>query len=1143
MLPSSSASSKKRFARKPRAERRDSEGVLVSFPPAKNGGDDDEKITESNATKKRKQRQPETSDEKKSKKESENKKSSDDIVIKGDPYAFENAKELFGKVDEEVLAVDEDSEEEEDVEAQAEKYFVSRRKRGGQSGFGIALFGKSLLMKSEKLLKEEEEEEVVQEKKEETQRRRVSFAMDDDGANDKEEAIKIKEEIKIIPLNHDSPLKSPINNQSQEVLFDEALATEIKLTPEKPIQFKRQKTPSPVKQIVVAPPAKKFLVQSSDPQTHLQVLEKHGSDGINNGGSSYNFQEREQRTLASTLWLLKKIASNTQYRRRLSRERPHFATSMFTAALKIAGKSATDANLRLATIALAYLFSLEIKTFSRALDEMDIAVGVAACVDEANFFIADKQKVNGEIEVIGAEDDDKDGGGGAADGGVDHDDHDDDVEKTVETSLSALKFLPNEKSACTKNIALLLAFRALQWGSEEEEENEEAERKEGKQGTSNNKIFFGGDASSRALRTRLSRSGFITSVAKLANESCKDLVQSMHSSKMKKHEKTKGGEDAMKAKARKSCARLFRCARVIEAATYASPETVTTLASSNLPVWESFASEESKDVAQKRNKNREDDDDDDDDAFGEPSPSDTNASEAASSSSVLKLAEVSLLEMKKEEEEEEEEEDKHKDDGQNLTTIPTSTAVMSTPPRPIPGSKGEERDKDNNNNNSFLQIGSPATVGASPIFGQMAKSPGAALDSWLAKSPKDGDVDNMSPISKGAGAASLKNNNDKNNNNNNNNRKNNWSLARCLIETLPTLTLLTSRSMRPRAKTLHGIQTSEYLNPNIDVRLSLATLKACVFALTNSTNENAVGARAAASREGLHGIVAAVAYYSTMRGCALYGEFAGFVPKKDNMEGTVPDAYKEAATELLHACMCLLVNITEANPRAKKELLQLQLDCAPFGVGKAEDFKKKKVKSTANGKKASNDEKSASPLVPFPTVLARIFTHAGGAKMHRAEEEDEDDDDQSLEAEGEDGDGDGDDDDEVTAEMLDGDDDATANAAVDPSYGEDLITQAYSSLLLAFLVENDREALRRTADQALPKGGKRRRISRQTPDDGGNDITRGDKNLPTAKNGVQAMVDTLERFHAFHDTLDAMSESSSASLKRVVEWLKSTLVT
>ena len=59
-------------------------------------------------------------------------------------------------------------------------------------------------------------------------------------------------------------------------------------------------------------------------------------------------------------------------------------------------------------------------------------------------------------------------------------------------------------------------------------------------------------------------------------------------------------------------------------------------------------------------------------------------------------------------------------------------------------------------------------------------------------------------------------NNRNDNNINNNIKKNNWFLARCLIETLPALTLLTSRSMRPRAKALHGIQTSEYLNPNID---------------------------------------------------------------------------------------------------------------------------------------------------------------------------------------------------------------------------------------------------------------------------------------------------------------------------------------
>ena len=321
-----------------------------------------------------------------------------------------------------------------------------------------------------------------------------------------------------------------------------------------------------MKQIIITK-----AVQSSDPQTHLQVLEKYGGgNGINNIIKN-NFQEEEHRTLASTLWLLKKIASNTQYRRRLSRERPHFATSMFTAALKIAGKSATDAKLRLAAIALAYLFSLEIKTFSRVLDSMDIALGVAACVDEANFFTEEEEEKKEEIMVV-IEDDTNDIDG--------------DVEKAVETSLSALKFLPSEKSACTKNIALLLAFRALQWGSEEEEEKER--REGGKQPpttTTNN------DTTSRALRTRLSRSGFITSVAKLANESCKDLVQSLHSSKIKskKGEDKEEGEE-MKVKARKACARLFRCARVIEAATYTSPETVTTLASSNLPVWESFSS-------------------------------------------------------------------------------------------------------------------------------------------------------------------------------------------------------------------------------------------------------------------------------------------------------------------------------------------------------------------------------------------------------------------------------------------------------------------------------------------------------------------------------------------------------------------------
>ena len=93
--------------------------------------------------------------------------------------------------------------------------------------------------------------------------------------------------------------------------------------------------------------------------------------------------------------------------------------------------------------------------------------------------------------------------------------------------------------------------------------------------------------------------------------------------------------------------------------------------------------------------------------------------------------------------------------------------------------------------------------------------------------------------------------------------------------------------------------------------------------------------------------------------------------------------------------------------------------------------------------------------------------------------------------------------------MLDDDDDAaTANADLDPSYGEDLITQAYSSLLSPF----SSKTTAKRCDEPLTK--------RYREEEEGK--------IPTAKlsapqkNGVQAMVDTLEQFHAFHDTLDAM---------------------
>ena len=75
----------------------------------------------------------------------DNNKSSD----KNDPYSFENAKELFGKVDEEILVEDDDDEEEEDVDAQAEKYFVANR---------VALFGKALMIQKSNINKKSKEE-------------------------------------------------------------------------------------------------------------------------------------------------------------------------------------------------------------------------------------------------------------------------------------------------------------------------------------------------------------------------------------------------------------------------------------------------------------------------------------------------------------------------------------------------------------------------------------------------------------------------------------------------------------------------------------------------------------------------------------------------------------------------------------------------------------------------------------------------------------------------------------------------------------------------------------------------------------------------------------------------------------------------
>ena len=73
--------------------------------------------------------------------------------------------------------------------------------------------------------------------------------------------------------------------------------------------------------------------------------------------------------------------------------------------------------------------------------------------------------------------------------------------------------------------------------------------------------------------------------------------------------------------------------------------------------------------------------------------------------------------------------------------------------------------------------------------------------------------------------------------------------------------------------------------------------------------------------------------------------------------------------------------------------------------------------------------------------------------------------------------------------------------------GDDLILQAYTGLLLAFLIENQPAA---RADVVA--------------------------RFPGAS--LKPLADTLERFHAFHDSLNSISARSSDRLERVVAWLR-----
>lgn len=191
---------------------------------------------------------------------------------------------------------------------------------------------------------------------------------------------------------------------------------------------------------------------------------------------------------------------------------------------------------------------------------------------------------------------------------------------------------------------------------------------------------------------------------------------------------------------------------------------------------------------------------------------------------------------------------------------------------------------------------------------------------------------------------------------------------------------------------------------------------------------------------------------------------------------------------MLNSALCLLVNIAELDGDSCGTLRALEADAgaleerARTGTGAGAGGRRENTRAAAAKKKraAATQVALASRPLGLVELLAQIFVRSGGA---------------GRPDDGEPGDGPGDGD--VTAEMLDARD----------KESDGLITQAYAALLTAFLIEGQ-PALRADVVCTLPEGG------------------------------LATMASVLERFRAFHENLESISEESHASLTRVIRWLR-----
>ena len=289
--------------------------------------------------------------------------------------------------------------------------------------------------------------------------------------------------------------------------------------------------------------------------------------------------------------------------------------------------------------------------------------------------------------------------------------------------------------------------------------------------------------------------------------------------------------------------------------------------------------------------------------------------------------------------------------------------------------------------------------------------------------------------------------------------------CRALVETLPTLAAAT-------AAAVVGAKKGEYVGDvqirydgaiAVDHRVAVGTLKSALCALANVTNENEEGCNAVVGDDGRGLLVIA----SLVPFLARTIEGYSLEDVSDRRRSRTPA--DDSGSSLLAATLVLLVNIVEADSTTA-ETLRTTFVRLGGRTGR------------------STTAASARTQTSFVDMLAALYLQAGGADDVEADATTTE---RSTDV--------------VTADMV--------KAYSSKTNGDDLILQAYTGLLLAFLIENQ-PAWRADVVARFP-----------------GDARDGGKSL-------KPLADTLERFHAFHESLNSISARSSDRLERVVAWLR-----